>query len=66
MAVWKEFNPLADKSMKDDFDAIPSPFHDKILDYLNNGDIVLTSPSSAIDIFSGERINQTNILGLIL
>lgn len=62
MAVWKEFNPLADKSMKDDFDAIPSPFRNKIIDYLNNGDILLASPSSAIDIFSGKRMNQINCI----
>jgi len=62
MAIWKEFNPLAEKSMKDDFSPTPSPFSDKIISYLNNGELALASSSSAIDVFSGERINQTNCI----
>ncbi len=62
MAMWKEFNPMAKKSMKDDFEVSPSPFCNKILAYLNNGEIKLASPSSAVDVFSGERINQTNCI----
>ena len=30
MSIWKEFNPLAEKSMKDDFKKQPSPFYNKI------------------------------------
>jgi hypothetical protein len=62
MARWKEFNPIAEKSMKDDFNSVPSPFVNKIIAYLNNGELVLASSASAIDIFSGERINQTNCI----
>ena len=62
MAVWKEFNPSAKKSMKDDFCLTPSPFCDKIIAYLNNGELALASSSSAVDVFSGERINQTNCI----
>ena len=62
MAVWKEFNPLAEKSMKDDFSPTPSPFCSKIIAYLNNGELKLASSESAMDVFSGERINQTNCI----
>lgn len=62
MAIWKEFNPLAEKSMEEDFAEKPSLFVQKILAYLNNGEVVLASPSCAVDVFSGERINQTNCI----
>ena len=62
MAIWKEFNPSAEKSMKDDFGTSPSPFRDRIIDYLNNGELKLASPSSVFDVFSGERISQTNCI----
>lgn len=62
MAQWKEFNPVANKSMKDDFEDSPSPFTEKIIAYLNKGELTLVSPSSATDVFSGERINQTNCI----
>ena len=62
MAQWKEFNPVANKSMKDDFEDSPSPFTEKIIAYLNKGELTLASPSSATDVFSGERINQTNCI----
>ena len=48
--------------MKDDFADTPSPFCVKILNYLNSGEVTLASPSSAIDVFSGERINATNCI----
>ena len=51
MAVWKEFNPLAEKSMKDDFSLTPSPFCSKIIAYLNNGELKLASSASAMDVF---------------
>ena len=59
MATWKEFNPLAGKSIKDDFQTKPSPNNEAILNYLDNGEIILTSPSKAIDIISGDIIAQT-------
>lgn len=62
MAEWKEFNPLAERSMKDDCADAPSPFCQKILAYLNNGKLILASPSSAVDVFSRERIDQTNCI----
>lgn len=62
MAVWKEFNPKAKKSMRDDFGTSPSPFCNEIILYLNNGELVLASPSSAVDVFSGERIGHTNCI----
>ena len=62
MAVWKEFNPMANRSMKDDFKNTPSPFCQKIIEYLNNGEVALVSPSCATDIFSGERICQTSCI----
>ena len=62
MAIWKEFNPVAKKSMKDDFGAVPSPFCNEIILYFNNGELVLASPSSVIDVFSEERINHTNCI----
>ena len=60
MADWKEFNPHAEKSMKDDFGITPSPFQEKILNYLKNGEVIMAAPSRAIDVFSDESINQTN------
>lgn len=62
MAVWKEFNPSAEKSMKDDFSLAPSPYCSKIIDYLNLGELKLASSASAMDVFTGERINQTNCI----
>ena len=62
MKNWREFNPLAVRSMKDDFNEYPSAFRKEILAYLNNGEVILASPSSAIDFFTGERINQTNCI----
>lgn len=60
MAEWKEFNSASDRSMKDDFGGKPSPFSKEIVDYLDNGELVLASPSIAVDVFSGERIGKTN------
>ncbi len=62
MAIWKEFNPSAEKSMKDDFRSMPSPFDDRIISYLESGKLVLSSPECAIDVFSGERINRTHCI----
>lgn len=62
MSKWKEFNPLSDCSMKDDFSKTPSPFNQKIVAYLNNGELVLASPSVVYDVFSGEKIAQTNCI----
>ncbi len=62
MALWKEFNPLAEKSMKDDFREVPSPYCDKIITYLDAGELVLASPSSDTDLFSGERINTSRCI----
>ena len=62
MATWKEFNPLAKRSMKDDFADTPSPFCNEILNYLKSGEVTLASPESAMDVFSGERINGTNCI----
>lgn len=41
MATWKEFNPISERSMKDDFKNTPSPFREKIIEYLNNGEFFL-------------------------
>lgn len=62
MAIWKEFNPDAEKSMKDDFQSTPSPFCKRIVEYLNNGEVVLASPSCATDVISGKKINQTSCI----
>ena len=62
LAAWKEFNPLAKKSMKDDFGTAPSPFCNKILAYLNSGEVAAASTSRAVDVISGEQINQTNCI----
>lgn len=62
MANWKEFNPLSERSMKEDFNDRPSPFSQKIIAYLNSGELVSASPSSEIDVFSGERITQTSCI----
>ncbi len=62
MSKWKEFNPLSDHSMKDDFREVPSPFNRKITTYLENGELVLASPSIVYDVFSGEKITQTNCI----
>ena len=59
MTLWKEFNPCAEKSMQDDFAKETSPYILKITTYLNKGEVILMSPTSSIDIFSGERISQT-------
>lgn len=50
MAKWKEFNPLSERSMREDFCDSPSLYHKKIIDYLEKGKIVLVSPSIMIDV----------------
>ena len=60
MAEWKEFNPTAEKSIKDDFMDNPSLYYNKLIKYLNNGEVKLASPERAIDVISGDRISQTN------
>lgn len=62
MALWKEFNPNVTKSMKEDFRKEPSPYCNKIVEYLNNGKVVLTSPSCAMDVFSGARIASSRCI----
>ena len=59
MAVWKEFNPTAERSMRDDFQDKPSPLKEKIIAYLNHGKIVSAAPGRAADVFFGKSINQT-------
>ena len=62
MVKWKEFNPLSKRSMREDFCNSPSPYAEKIVAYLDNGELVLASPSNATDIFSGEKLNQTSCI----
>ena len=62
MAKWKEFNPISDRSMRDDFSERSSPFTKEIVDYLDNGELVIASPSIAVDVFSGEKIGRTNCI----
>ena len=62
MANWKEFNPLSKRSIKEDFYKNPSPIQEKIISYLDNGEIILASPSKQIDVVSGKEINQTNYI----
>lgn len=56
MAIWKEFNPDVSKSIKEDFAKEPSPYLDKIIEYLNNGEVLLASSSCAVDVFTGAKI----------
>ena len=62
MAEWKEFNPIAKKSIKDDLMETPSPYYKKLITYLNNGEINLASPEKATDVISGDRISKTNYI----
>ena len=56
MAKWREFNPESNKSIKSDFQDVPSPHCNKILEYLNNGNITLVSTDKGIDVLTGEKI----------
>lgn len=57
MTNWKEFYPNAQKSIKEDINNhILNQNINKIIKYLCNGEIILVSPSSVIDVISGERI----------
>lgn len=62
MAAWKEFHPEAEKSMKEDFAKEPSPFLPEILAYLENGEVILSSPSRSVDVFSGEPIGPAKCI----
>ncbi|MGN1168285.1 MAG: hypothetical protein ACI4S2_17865 [Lachnospiraceae bacterium] len=62
MDTWKEFNPMAERSMREDFLNNPSTYSQRIVDYLNNGEIVLASPSCATDVFSGGKISKTSCI----
>lgn len=59
MMEWKEFNPLSEKSMKDDFRESPSPDCQKIISYLDNGEVTLSAISRDADLISGENIDKT-------
>ena len=55
MILWKEFNPMPERAIKDDFKDTPSPFSKKNIEYLNNGDLVVASTSCSIDIISEKK-----------
>lgn len=62
MEEWKEFNPLAEKSIKDDFGESPSPDCQMIISYLDNGEVKAVAPSRDTDVITGESINKTNCI----
>lgn len=62
MDEWKEFNPDADKSIKDDFMENPSPSCKKLITYLNNGEIKLAAPEREKDVISGDEIGKTHCI----
>ena len=62
MDEWKEFNPLAEKSLKDDFGESPSPDCQKIISYLENGEVTLSTTSRDTDVISGESIDKTKCI----
>lgn len=62
MDEWKEFNPLAEKSMKDDFRESTSPYSQKIISYLDNGEVTLSATSKDTDVISGESIDKTKCI----
>lgn len=59
---WKEFNPTAEKSIKEDFQNVASPNKIKIIEYLNSGTVVLAATSTENDIFTGEIIAPTRCI----
>ena len=59
MAEWKEFNPLAEKSIKDDFRESPSPYCQKIISYLDNGHVSAAAPANDTDVITGKSMNKT-------
>lgn len=61
-ANWKEFNPAAKKSIKEDFKNIASPNKSKIIEYLNAGTVVLAATSTDNDILTGEKIAPTRCI----
>lgn len=56
MAEWKEFNPLAEKSIKDDFGESPSPDCQKIISYLENCEVKAIAPSRDTDVITEDII----------
>lgn len=62
MARWKEFNPNAEKSMREDFKDSPSPNRQRIMDYLNKGEVKLVATSREVDVISGEKLDQTKCI----
>lgn len=62
MAVWKEFNPDATKSMRDDFQNERLPEQEKIVEYLNHGKITVTAASYDKDVFTGGFIGDTHCI----
>jgi hypothetical protein len=62
MACWKEFNPSAGRSMKEDFSEESSPLASRIIAYLDSGEVILASPSRSVDVFSGEMIGHTKCI----
>lgn len=62
MAMWKEFNPQSEKSIKMDFSSVPVSKKDRIIEYLNNGKVKLVSTSHGIDVLTGENITRNYCL----
>ena len=58
MAIWKEFNPQSNKSIKSDFKTESSHKKNMIIEYLNSGKIKLVSTSRGIDVLTGENISR--------
>ena len=59
MAMWKEFNPAASKSIKEDFANCEYANLAKIADYLDNGQVTLVSAEYGSDIITNQKITNT-------
>lgn len=54
--LWKEFNPEADRSLRDDCQSEKYANSNTIAEYLDNGKVLLVSPGCERDIFTNEKI----------
>lgn len=59
MSQWKEFNPAASKSIKDDFQSKAYDYQPEICNYLDNGKVSLSATTCGTDILTGVRITNT-------
>lgn len=59
MALWKEFNPDAERSLREDFQVQEYAGMQLIAEYLDGGVVLAVAPECERDVFTDERIGNS-------